>query len=53
MSLALAVPEISLGRSDLPHLTRPNFAEIFGVRKLESLGYRAALFARSLVQPFL
>jgi len=24
-----------------------NFAHIFGVRKLESLGYREALFARS------
>jgi len=25
--------------------TRSNFIKIFGVRKLESLGYRAALFA--------
>ena len=35
----------------LPHLVPPllitptNFAEIFGVRDLESLGYRTALFA--------
>ena len=29
-----------------------NVAEIFGVRKLESLGYRVALFALSYVQPF-
>jgi len=29
-------------------VTRLSFAEIFGIRKLESLGYRVALFAFSL-----
>jgi len=30
-------------------VTRRNFAEIFGIRKLESLRYRVALFAWSCV----
>jgi len=32
--------------------SRPNFAVNFGVRKLESWGYRTAVFAWSYVQPF-
>jgi len=47
-------------RFHLPHLHLPpslgwphlNFKTIFGIRKLESLGYRVVLFTLSNVQPF-